>query len=510
MIQKSIVVYCISGLFLLAILVQLNSYLAFVTLPTSHVEDNTIIQERYQREYKALVIYIIGLSVTFIILLIHSWLKQLKYNKQKLSGHPVINHTRTRWYWLNYEWKWFNLTLSALFILKLGALALFNILLLLFNSNNEDTDLEGRNLYIQGIANRAAQLAIVNTAIAIALSAKLSIVQRYFYCIQDTLGWHPWFSRLAFVEALYHGTYQFQFNYHRQNSNVLLTLTTNVRYMTGTGLMLAMITLVIGSHPLIRRISYRFFRWTHLLGLFTFILLGCLHHWAFYVFYAAVLVFWILDQIDRSFQVDVCVLESMPGNIVKVQAFVPYHVSNPTPGQFAFLSFSSSWFHAWIGSHPFSICRFDHGKHRKQNEIHRNLQLLASFSVSKENVEGHNESQFPSSNETLENQVLTFYIKAFGKRTLSFYQKAVNQEKVKLRISRPLGRPQLDLSGSEYGDYKTIVLIADGVGITPWISVLQYVHRKERTIKTRSLHLMWSIHTIGKGYQCAKTRKVLT
>ncbi|KAG0745843.1 hypothetical protein G6F57_007020 [Rhizopus arrhizus] len=382
----------------------------------------------------------------------------------------------TRWYWLNYEWKWFNLPLSVQFILKLGVLALFNILLLLFNSNNEDTDLEGRNLYIQGIANRAAQLAIANTAIAVALSAKLSIVQRYFYCIQDTLGWHPWFSRLAFVEALYHGTYQFQYNYHRQDSNVLLTLTTNIRYMTGTGLLLAMITLVIGSHPLIRRISYRLFRWTHLLGLFTFILLGCLHHWAFYVFYAAVLVFWIVDQIDRSFQVDVCVLESMPGNIVKVQAFVPYHVSNPTPGQFAFLSFSSSWFHAWIGSHPFSICRFDY--------------------VSKEDVEGHGESQFPLSNESLENQVLTFYIKAFGKRTLSFYQKAVNQERVKLRISRPLGRPQLDLSGSEYGDYKTIVLIADGVGITPWISVLQYVHKKEHTIKTRSVQLIWSIHTI--------------
>lgn len=140
----------------------------------------------------------------------------------------------------------------------------------------------------------------------------------------------------------------------------------------------------------------------------------------------------------------------------------------------------------------------------------KTYRLLISFSVSKEDVEGHGESQFPLSNESLENQVLTFYIKAFGKRTLSFYQKAVNQERVKLRISRPLGRPQLDLSGSEYGDYKTIVLIADGVGITPWISVLQYVHKKEHTIKTRSVQLIWSIHTIGKGHHCARTRKALT
>ncbi|CAO3699996.1 unnamed protein product [Rhizopus stolonifer] len=151
--QKSIVIYCVSSLFLLAIFLQLNSYLAFIALPTSHVEDDSVIQERYRREYKALLVYVIGLTTLFITLLSHSWLKQLRYNKQKLLGNPVKNHNTKKWYWLNYEWQWFNMTLSSLLILKLGALMLVNIGLLFCITNGDSTDLHGRNLYLQGIAN---------------------------------------------------------------------------------------------------------------------------------------------------------------------------------------------------------------------------------------------------------------------------------------------------------------------------------------------------------------------
>lgn len=482
--QKSIVIYCVSSLFLLAIFLQLNSYLAFVALPTSHVEDDSVIQERYRREYKALLVYVIGLSALFITLLSHSWLKQLRYNKQKLLGNPIKKHNTKKWYWLNYEWQWFNLTLSLLLILKLGALILINIGLLFYITNEDSTDLDGRNLYLQGIANRAAQLSVVNTAVAVALSAKHSLVQRYFYSVENTLSWHPWFSRLAFIEALYHGTYQFQYNYNRQEGDFYSTLTTNIRYTTGSILLLVMVILIIGSHPLVRRISYRFFLFTHMFAFFTLILLGCLHHWAFYVFYASVFSFWILDQIDRSFEADLCILQEMPGNIVKLQVAVPYTVPNSIPGQFAFLSFSSSLLRSWIGSHPFSICRVDY--------------------VSKEDTEDQGESNLSLLNNKIEKQIFTFYIKVFGKHTLSLQQKAVDQEKIKLRISRPLGRPHLDLSGSEYGDFETIVLIADGVGITPWISVLQYTHEKEHIIKTQYVHLIWSIHTIDTYYAFEK------
>ncbi|CEJ02633.1 hypothetical protein RMCBS344292_16633 [Rhizopus microsporus] len=466
MSRKSVLIYFISGLFILAIFAQLNSYLALITLPNSHSQDDAAIQERYQREYKALVVYIICLSATCFILLLHSWLKQSYYNQQKLLGHPLTAKTTTNRYnsWLQYEWRWFSTTLSLSFIIKLGTLIGVNIMLILI-SNDED-----RHLMLQGRANRAAQLAVANTAAAVALSAKLSIIQRYFYGVEKTLSWHPWFGRIALVETLYHGAYQFQLNYARQNYDLIRTLTTNIRYMTGASLISAMIILVIGSHPLVRHISYRLFRLTHISSFLVLILLGCLHHWVFYVFYAAVLGFWIIDQVDRSFETEVCSLQAMPGNIVKIQATVPYTILSPIPGQFAFVSFSSSWIHAWIHSHPFSICRID-------------------------TVDGKDQDD---ESEGMVHQALTFYIKVSGKQTLSLYQKAVNQEKVKMRISRPLGRPYLTIAGSEFGDFKTIVLIADGVGLAPWISVLQYVSDRKETIKTRSVYLIWSIHAIGR------------
>ncbi|PHZ08426.1 uncharacterized protein RHIMIDRAFT_75957 [Rhizopus microsporus ATCC 52813] len=477
MSRKSILIYFISGLFILAIFAQLNSYLALITLPNSHSKDDTAIQERYQREYKALIVYIICLSATCFILLLQSWLKQSHYNQQKLLGHPLTAKTATNRYnsWLQYEWRWFSTTLSLSFIIKLGTLIGVNIMLILI-SNDED-----KHLMLQGRANRAAQLAVANTAAAVALSAKLSIIQRYFYGVEKTLSWHPWFGRIALVETLYHGAYQFQLNYARQNYDLILALTTNIRYMTGASLISAMIILVIGSHPLVRHISYRLFRLTHIGSFLVLILLGCLHHWVFYVFYAAVLGFWIIDQVDRSFEIEVCSLQAMPGNIVKIQATVPYTILSPIPGQFAFLSFSSSWIHAWIHSHPFSICRIDTVNGKDQDD----------------------------DSEGIVHQALTFYIKVSGKRTLSLYQKAVDQEKVKMRISRPLGRPYLTIAGSEFGDFKTIVLVADGVGLAPWISVLQYVSEKKETIKTRSVYLIWSIHAIGRIHRGYKEYRLI-
>lgn len=68
------------------------------------------------------------------------------------------------------------------------------------------------------------------------------------------------------------------------------------------------------------------------------------------------------------------------------------------------------------------------------------------------------------------------------------------------RISRPLGRPYITNAGSEFGDYESVVLIAEGVGITPWISVLNYIEEKHHAIKTKSVDLIWSIHTIDTFY----------
>lgn len=75
---------------------------------------------------------------------------------------------------------------------------------------------------------------------------------------------------------------------------------------------------------------------------------------------------------------------------------------------------------------------------------------------------------------------------------------------IKARMSRPLGRPYITNAGSEFGDYESIVLVAEGVGITPWISVLNYIEEKQHAIKTKSVDLIWSIHTIDTYYAFEK------
>ncbi|KAI9283361.1 hypothetical protein BY458DRAFT_467688 [Sporodiniella umbellata] len=481
---KSITIYCVSGLFFFAILLQLNSYLAFVTLPKTQADDDVAIQEHYQREYKALILYIVMLTATLTVSLARSWLERIRYNKQKVLGISNSDYNKERWQWLDYEWKCLDVVLSPILVIELIALLAANFVLLLYTSNENSTSLTSRNLHLQGIANRAAQLSVVNIAIAVALSAKLSFIQRLFYSFESTISWHPWFSRVAFMEALYHGTYQLQYNYYRQEGNIFSTFTTNIRYVTGTFLLAALVSLVVGSHPLIRHISYQLFRLTHVCSFFALIIFGCLHHWAFYVFYASVLFFWILDQFDRSFKADLCTLEEMPGNIVKVQVTVPYTIPNFMPGEFVFLSFSSSMLNAWVRSHPFSICRVDY--------------------VDRDDGEEQGESNMSLLNNKSGRQMVTLYVKVIGKHTRRLQQKAIDQEKVKMRISRPLGRSNFGLSGPKYGDFETIVLIADGIGITPWISVLQYVHKKQHQIKTRYVHLIWSIHSIDTYYAFEK------
>ncbi|KAG2197222.1 hypothetical protein INT47_003597 [Mucor saturninus] len=314
-----------------------------------------------------------------------------------------------------------------------------------------------RNMYLQTLANRTAQLAITNIAASVALSAKLSIIQRYFYGPQQTLHWHVWFGRLGLLQALYHATYQLQFNYERQGS-VIGTVTTNIRHITGTLMLTAMMVLLFGSHPVVRLLSYRLFRWTHISSFFVLVVFGCLHHWSFYLFYVTVLVFWVTDQIDRSYSTKSCKVESLPGEIVKLTCHVPYHCDQILPGQFIFISFgSTSWIKAWFHSHPFSICRMDGDR-------------------------------------------FVFYVKAIGNDTRYLYQ--LEGDTIQARISRPLGR------GFEFEDYESVVLVAEGMGITPWISVLD--HLQHATARTRRVHVIWSVRSIDTFYAFEKEFKEMS
>lgn len=351
---RRLAAYCIIGSFIAVILFQLLSYVSFEPLTTQY--------ERYQRDYSTLGSYFAILVVGTSLTLLSCWFQQHDYRKRKLLGQTTNAVSISLFQrWALYEWRLFGSTWSLFMVGKLACLFLLNTALLYKDLDKVIQAADAnRNMHLQTLANRSAQLAITNIAVSVVLSAKLSVLQRWFFGIDTTLQWHKWFGRLGFLQVMYHATYQLQFNYERQGGDVFATLTTNVRHVTGTCMLSAMVVLILGSHPLVRLLSYRLFRWTHLSAFFVLIMFGCLHHWSFYLFYGAVLVFWVTDQIDRSFVAEACTVESLPGEIVKLTCRVPYQSSLLIPGQFAFISFgSTSWIKAWFHSHPFSICRMD-------------------------------------------------------------------------------------------------------------------------------------------------------
>ncbi|CEP08273.1 hypothetical protein [Parasitella parasitica] len=488
--EQKILAYCVITLFIAGILIQLNSYLALVSIYQTPSADE---EQHYEPDSTTLLTYIAILASSNLILLARSWIQKARYKRSKLLGQPWTWKTNRWQRVLRYERRFFYITFSLIDLLKIGCVIFFNIFLLSGITNTAASEkniragLEAANLGMQLQSNRAAQLAVTNIAFSVLLSAKLSLIQRHFFEINQTIRWHAWFGRIAFCQVLYHASYQIQRNYNKQDHSVLATFTSNVQHTTGALMLSAMFLLLFGSHSLVRLVSYRLFRISHLAAFAVLILCGCFHHWSFYVFYVTVLLFWVMDQLDRSYRTDMLVAEALPGDIVKVKCNIPYPMgAGLIPGQFAFISPSPSSFAATIYAHPFSICRVDGNdtsKEHEQDEAMTDMPIDESLM------------------RPMEGQYFTFYVRATGNRTKPLYDLAQSGIKtIKARISKPLGRPFVTSSGAEFGDFESVMLVAEGMGITPWISVLQYIEQKQHAIKTKSVNLIWSIHSIDTFY----------
>ncbi|KAI8371130.1 hypothetical protein BD560DRAFT_434715 [Blakeslea trispora] len=425
--SRRLAAYSIVSIVIVYSFVQFNSYFVFDSVPTELPNDR-----------QTLVVYLLVLFGALVSQYCLTWYQQHQYQKAKLLGHATVPRSSRL---IHYEYRVFETTLSLSKIAKILSLFILNGWIktgLPIHSLHEDP--------MQVMAHRSAQLALANMAISVGLSAKLS-------WLHQTMAWHAWFGRLACFQVMTHVTWQLQQLYDR-------SMVINVRHLSGLSMVSALCLLLFGSHPLVRALSYRLFRVTHLVAFFMLILLGCLHDVSFVLFYAAVTLFWVTDQLNRSFRTESVSVEPLAGDIVRIRCQVPYTYDAVFPGQFAFVSFDSSWWRAWFHSHPFSIARHSTGDEQ------------ASF---------------------------VFYAKVKGKDTRALYDTPPDQ-KMMARLSKPLGYPFVTFLGDAFGDYETVVLVAEGVGITPWLLLFQYMQEKQHAVKTRQIHLVWSIHTIDTFY----------
>ena len=339
-----------------------------VAAPT---DANGIHVQTYKRDYTTVWIYTIALLLIYALISIlqrHSFWLLLQ---RRLVMQDRILYCRFR-YLLDYEFRILDSTWSLGAIFQISGLVLLNCLFIVRHRVLVQELEGGRDLFHQEYANRAAQLGLVNISAAVALSAR-NIIHTSQFGTHGTLAWHAWFGRIGGLCALYHTCFQFARKYYRYDyDGIMDVLFSNVRYTTGTLMMIAIFVLYVGSHPLVRTLSYRFFRVSHVLAFLTIVLVGGFHHWVFAVFYAAVGCVWVMDQFKLSWPAQLVSIKTLPSNIVKLQ-LEPSFTIDPTsfiPGQFTFVTITGGWLSQKIYSHPFSVIRFDQGKKKKKSKFY--------------------------------------------------------------------------------------------------------------------------------------------
>ncbi|ORZ15343.1 hypothetical protein BCR42DRAFT_416901 [Absidia repens] len=440
--------------------------------------------------------------------------------------HSTIYLILRRWW--HYEFRCFDNTFrlgTYMTLLALSGLHSLFIFWPFFWGNNNAAAADTNPFFRhQLISNRIAQLAVVDMAVVVGLSVHTSILWRLIglHNSSMTLPWHRWFARFSVFGVVYHGCFQWTKHYYRHHlaeplhqldalllgnakdidvadfdqSGMLLSsvtwwdlLVSNPRYLTGTCMVLCLLVLFLGSHPLVREKWYGVFRATHVVSFLSVVVMGMWHHWAFVVFYVAVIGVWLVDIIARwrSMRVaPVVTLEVVADQVIKLQVVLepprrsscrcrqPSQHSRQTrelpllPGQYVFCSFSGTKWKDLLWSHPFSISRVD----------------------SLEN----------SPTESSEKRMLTFFIKVYGKQTKALYNKAnIKENWPTVRLGSPLGHAANNCHWTDiYGLYPVVVLVAEGIGITPWMSVLHSlimmnsINGNGRTT-VKHLNIIWTV-----------------
>ncbi|KAI9304536.1 hypothetical protein BJ944DRAFT_83956 [Cunninghamella echinulata] len=344
--NKRSLLWVISFLFFTTVLIESWQSVQYI-FSTPSDDNNTTPRPRYQRDYTTLTVYTVGLCLLYCILVLYQHSNFYIFNKNNninrsrksnniidpnidtdtevnkaainnnidnspLSNNPQLYFLRR---WWHREYRFLNTTFYVGHcIIVLGLIGIhIGFILGYFTLNGQwENDYE-RYLDYQLRSNRTAQLALVDLAMALALSVRSSVLWRWIGVsnLLTTLPLHKWFGRFSIICTIYHGCYQWTKHYYRQlerdhdNNNTLLQqhqylsndneikeammnwwtlLISNPRYFTGSIMGLCMFILLLGSHPFIRMKWYGFFRFSHLLGFFGILLAGGWHHWVFILF----------------------------------------------------------------------------------------------------------------------------------------------------------------------------------------------------------------------------------
>ncbi|ORX61340.1 hypothetical protein DM01DRAFT_1120621 [Hesseltinella vesiculosa] len=486
---------------------------------------------RYEREYTTLIASA-GLIVGLYVALAFSrqWLKRTSLTNASANASslatddlPATKETSTAapydmspqpqplslpaWFiWLRqiwcYEYRPFATTIQAgqgVILLTFVGIHIGLIVGIPLASSSQDDPF----FHHQLVSNRVAQMALVDLSVAVGLSVRTSIVWRWLGLsdLRSTITWHWWFAMAGYVGVLYHACFQWTKHYYRhyleKQSLILVASATdlgnpldgamfasmtwwrlvisNHHYFTGFLMSICMAALWVSAHPIVRTYAYSVFRAVHVGAFVGLALVSFWHHWVLAYFYISVLGLWLVDVITRCRDplVEVIGLDIVAPQLVQLQIFEPVHKNTGRPcrpsgfypGQFAYFGFSRHRLFDLVWSQPFSISR------------------VVKLSP------GHNDDTMPGLSG--QPSVISLYIKVSGKRTQQLYDMVSKNSKdawPSVRLGTPLGQPLA--MWDRFESFPVIVLVAEGIGITPWLSVVQAMSQQQQPT---CVYVIWTV-----------------
>ncbi|RIB26641.1 hypothetical protein C2G38_1954706 [Gigaspora rosea] len=300
---------------------------------------------------------------------------------------------------------------------------------------------------------RAAYVALGNAAFVYPMATRNSVFLKLIGVpFERMIRFHRWVGRTIFYLLTFHASYQ-------------ITIVGNIsqifsREVTRYGFLayISIFIIIIMSHTLFRRYFFELFYWSHFFFIFFFIF-GCLHQPQFLVFTIYGFVLYVIDRAIRFINgfkpVGMVSIEALSGGVTRI---VFDFKSRYEAGQYMFVNFSN---------------------------LNPPVSLIAWHPVSFSSAPGIGADDV--SHDSIHMKIQG----SFTRRLYAQSQEGIYNMPSKMKVDGPYGRPTLDFSS-----YRTVVLVAGGIGITPMISILKDLVDRQisnKPIVTQSIYFLWTI-----------------
>ncbi|CAG8613949.1 7355_t:CDS:2 [Ambispora leptoticha] len=307
--------------------------------------------------------------------------------------------------------------------------------------------------------NRFGWIGLTNAAFVFPLATRNSIfVHLLGIPFERIITFHRWVGRMVIFMIMFHGgshiTHRWQTVTH-DIGDLIFTYRVNLTgFLSFTGLFVIGVT----SHSLVRRRAFEVFYYGHFFFIM-FLAIAFLHDRNHVYWLSLGFILYIIDRIIRFIigykETNIISIKALEGGVTRV-TFT--RQMNYKPGQYVFVHFPQLSKLQW---HPVSL------------------------------------SSAPRLTESGEQHHAMIHLKASGDFTESLFDLVRSSNEgnlpmpITMRVEGPYGRPSLN-----FEDFKTVVLIGGGIGVTPIMSLLQDLVDRQVTgipITTQSIFFIWTV-----------------